>query len=120
MLGTMGADMVEQFRARETAMWTTATRSDRTWMAAHLSPTFTEFGRSGRSYTRDEILELVVGEIDVVLPLPHFAARRLDDDVVLVTYRSISSDNHSNRASVWVRRVDRWLLEFHQGTPTTP
>jgi hypothetical protein len=102
----------------ETALWTTGTRTDRAWMDAHLSPTFTEFGRSGRRYTRDDILDLPVGDIDAVLPLPDLAVRTLDHNTQLVTYRSIVGRDEANRASVWVRRDDRWQLEFHQGTPT--
>jgi hypothetical protein len=100
----------------ETAMWTTCTRSSREWMDAHLSPTFTEFGRSGRRYTRNDILDAPIGEIDVVLPLPDLTVRMLDHNTQLVTYRSIDGPEQVNRASIWVRNDGRWLLEFHQGT----
>lgn len=115
-----GMDVEAELRSLETAMWTTATRGDRAWVDRHLSPTFTEFGRSGQSYDRDETLDQEIAEIEVVLPLPDLEMRWLADDIALLTYRSIRSGEYSNRASVWVRRAGRWLMEFHQGTPTTP
>ena len=48
-------------------MWADATRGDRVWMNAHLSETFTEFGWSGRRYTRSDILDQEIGPIDVEL-----------------------------------------------------
>jgi ribonuclease HI len=118
----MRAGDAERLIGLETAMWLADTRGDRTWMDEHLSPSFTEFGRSGRSYTRDEILDQHVTEIEIEMPLSHLDVRRLGTNIALVTYRTIEPRGHSHRASVW-RRADRrsgWQLEFHQGTPTAP
>jgi hypothetical protein len=49
---------------------------------------FAEFGRSGRRYTRAEILDLDVGEIHATLPLRDLRCRRLGGGVVLVTYQA--------------------------------
>jgi len=116
----MRSDDVDRLIELETAMWVTATRCDRDWMDGYLSPTFTEFGRSGTSYTRAEILDDDVGEIDATLI--DFDLRLLDDACALVTYRSIEPRGHSHRASIWKRAENDagWQLEFHQGTPTTP
>ena len=103
----------------ETAMWAAATRADPDWMTAHLAPDFVEFGRSGRRYGRDDIIDLPVGDLSDVT-LTDLRSRMLSDDVALVTYRSVRGDDHSHRASVWRRHPDGWMLEFHQGTPTTP
>lgn len=118
----MSSGDLERLRALETAMWTTTTRGDVRWMDEHLSPTFTEFGRSGANYTRPAMLEHHVTDIDIVLPLTALEVRPLGDDVALVTYRSIEGRGPAHRASVWRRSGNDagWQLEFHQGTPTTP
>jgi hypothetical protein len=100
----------------ERAMWTDATRGDRSWMADHLAASFTEFGWSGRRSTRDDILGMVVGPIGA--GLADMAVRPLGPDTALVTYRSIEARGDGNRASVWTRRNGRWRLDFHQGTPS--
>jgi len=100
-------------------MWVSATRADRNWMVEHLSRTFTEFGRSGASYTRAEVLDQQIGDIEATLV--DFDLRLLADACALVTYRSIEPRGHSHRASIWKRAENEagWQLEFHQGTPTT-
>lgn len=98
----------------ERAMWADATRRNRSWMDEHLASTFTEFGWSGRRYSRDDILDTAIEPIDA--ELADMAVRPLGPDTALVTYRSIEPRGDGNRASVWIRRNGRWRLEFHQGT----
>ena len=90
----------------------------RSHSAAPLSPGFVEFGRSGRRYTREEIIAADIGDFSAVLPLRDLAMRPLGDDYVLVTYQSEISGLRANRSSIWRRTSDGWLMEFHQGTPT--
>jgi hypothetical protein len=118
----LGVDptVIEELLELETAMWTMSTRSDRAWTDAHLSPTSTEIGRSGRSDDRDEILGLRFGPIDAELPLRDVPVRPLGSDSFIVTDRTIGSLGSSRRASVRVRTDVGWMLEFHQGTPTAP
>jgi len=112
-----------ELRILEESLWRTETRGDRVYMDSVLAAGFMEFGRSGRSYSRDEILGAAIDEIDAVLPLPDLGVRLVGDEIALVTYRSevrVDGDLQiANRASLW-RRVapGQWLLEFHQGTPT--
>ena len=59
-----------ELAALETTLWNANTRGDREWMSEILSPTFTEFGRSGRVYTRDDSLSVSVPDhIEIELPL---------------------------------------------------
>ncbi len=113
-----GTDMhdIDRLRHLEEGMWATPTRSDRDWMDRHLAPGFHEVGRSGRRWTRDEILAAPVSEIDSLIPLPDFSVRQLSEDVVLVTYRSVVAGLSSLRSSIWRQSAEGWLLEFHQGT----
>lgn len=103
----------------EEAMWRPETRADRRWMDARLSATFVEFGQSGRRYTRAEIIEADVGDFSAVLPLRDLTMRPLGEHHVLVTYQSEMGGIRANRSSIWQRTPSGWLMEFHQGTPTT-
>lgn len=96
------------------AMWTDATRGDRAWMAEHLTETFTEFGQSGATYDRDDILDTPVGQIHVALS--DIAVRPLGRDAAIVTYRTDQTRGIGNRCEVWVRRAGAWRLDFSQGT----
>lgn len=112
----LGDDVEDTLVALEHAMWNDLTRGDPTWMDRHLSASFTEHGRSGRRWTRDEIIEQDLGPIAATLT--DLAVRALGRDAALVTYRSIEPRGASNRMSVWTRSDGRWLLDVHQGTPT--
>ena len=112
----------EQLARLEESLWRTETRFDREYMEAVLAPDFLEFGRSGRTYSRVEVLELERAPIDAVLR--DLTIRALGPDVALATY--VSELRHgeeltlANRGSIWTRTNSRWLLRFHQGTPTSP
>lgn len=108
---------LDELRDLEEAMWRAETRGDPVWMDAHLAPGFTEFGRSGRRYSREDVLDADVDEIDAVFPLPDLVLRQISDEVVLVTYRGDVDGEQSHRSSVWRRASGAWLMEFHQGTP---
>ena len=92
-------------------------------MESVLAEDFTEFGRSGRSYTREQSISTPVGDFATKLPLPEFEVRMVTGSVALVTYRSevryATETLSANRSSVWRRDpILGWQLEFHQGTPT--
>jgi hypothetical protein len=97
------------------AMWAETTRGDRAWMTEHLTETFTEFGQSGLTYSRDDILEIPVGPIGA--NLSDLAVRSLGRDAALVTYRSHQTRGIGNRCEMWVRQAGVWRLDFSQGTP---
>ncbi len=85
-----------------------------------LADDFGEFGRSGRVYSRAEVL--AVSDDTIEATLRDIEVHQLADGVALVTY--VSEVQHevldlANRASLWVRRDGRWQLRFHQGTPTS-
>ena len=110
---------VSELLELEHAMWEIDTRGDREWMDAHLADDFVEYGRSGRVYDKQQILDGPVGPFRA--ELDDLRVERLAKDVALITYRSTSifadaPPGHANRASIWVRD-GRWRLRFHQGTP---
>ncbi|WP_416349251.1 DUF4440 domain-containing protein [Leptolyngbya sp. CCNP1308] len=102
-------------------------RGDRERLAQLLAPDFREFGRSGASYTRNDMLARL--SLETEAPQIHaqdFAVQELADSVVLLTYRSahrsLSGElhRHTNRSSIWRLNLTGWQMVFHQGTPTEP
>jgi hypothetical protein len=118
--------LLDKLITLETKLHRVETRRNRQRMEALLHPDFIEIGRSGRVYTRAEILEEF--GTDSVLPAihaSHFDLVVLADGVALLTYRSAHVDadgnlqRHTLRSSVWVSTKAGWQMRFHQGTPTT-
>jgi hypothetical protein len=111
----------EELEALERALLTGTVRTDAAALDALLAEEFREFGASGRTYTKNEIVEALRVESSVVLALKDFRAERIGEGIVLVTYRSSRSEvghatRHALRSSIWVRRDGRWQIVFHQGT----
>lgn len=105
----------------EESLWRVETRFDNEHMERVLAADFSEFGRSGRRYARQDTLNVPRDACDAVLPLANFAVRAIADDVALVTYvsRVTYGDDVevANRSSLWSRHPDGWKIRFHQGTP---
>ena len=105
----------------EEAMWREETRFDKAFMERALAPDFFEFGRSGRTYTRQQILDFPREPIAAQLPLEDFRVRLLDANTAQLTYNSKvryqDVMESGRRSSIWSRSGDTWVLRFHQGTP---
>jgi hypothetical protein len=105
----------------EEAMWREEMRFDKAFMERALAPDFFEFGRSGRTYTRQQILDFPREPIDAQLPLEDFRVSLLDANTAQVTYNSKVRNQgvveFGRRSSIWSRSGDTWVLRFHQGTP---
>lgn len=106
--------------ALEHTLWRTETRHDRALMDQTFAADFHEFGRSGRRYTRDDLLPN--GETHTIDATLHaLTVTQISPDIALVTYlselRRPTGPEWANRASLWDRTTGRWQLRFHQGTP---
>lgn len=113
-----GPDPEAQLIELEHALWRAETRFDQKFMERTLADDFSEFGRSGRVYTRADTLAVPGDTIEATLR--DIEVDRITEHVALVTY--VSEVRHeqldvANRASLWVHRDGRWQLRFHQGTP---
>jgi len=113
-------DRLEITRLEE-AMWRGETRFDLTFQETRFAPDFFEFGRSGRVYSRKQIILSETGEIQARLPLEDLSIRVLDENTAQVTYNShVEHDGvveHARRSSIWSRGDHGWVMRFHQGTP---
>jgi hypothetical protein len=119
--------LIDELKTLELELHKTETRRSRERMEALLHPEFAEIGRSGKMYSRAEILN----EFGADKVLPAIQARNFDlallaERIALLTYVSSHLDEkgtphrHTLRSSVWVRTSLGWQMRFHQGTPTTP
>jgi len=91
-------------------------------MDAVLHPDFSEVGRSGRVFTRDEVLEMPHVEIRVNIPRESLTIVGIAPGVALVTYETTpleSLHGAALRASIWLADGTRWLLRYHHATPAT-
>ena len=118
----LSAQDFAELKELEERLWIVEFRFDRAWMEDVLAYDFSEFGRSGRIYSRNDCLDFDRGEtIDAVIPLPDFKARYISSDVVQTTYiSSVIYDGEverGNRSSIWLKTATGWKLKFHQGTP---
>lgn len=105
----------------EQEMHLNSTRKNRERMEVLLDPEFKEIGRSGRTYTRQEILEEFINEGNLPKILVSDASVTvLGEDLVLLTYQSRhdSSDapRPTLRSSLWRKHGSDWRICFHQGT----
>ena len=89
-----------------------------------LDEDFVEFGASGRRWTREEILGLLVSEpFTDAVAIEAFEAFEIGADAVLALYEAVGVDPSDGRtvrrrrSSLWLRDGDRFRLRFHQGTP---
>ncbi|MEC9342573.1 MAG: nuclear transport factor 2 family protein [Pseudomonadota bacterium] len=114
-------DRVDLGRLEE-SLWTTATRCDDAYMDEIFAEDFVEFGRSGRVWSREDMLPGSSGGGEIRAELAGMSVRSMGGAIVLVTYQSAISrkggTEFANRASIWSRGGKfGWRLRFHQGTP---
>ncbi len=112
----MTADELQEVVRRERLLLDPAIRADVGQVSQLLHANFVEFGRSGRVWDRESVLIAVAADPAVSGPAQDFAAVRLADGVVLLTY-SVTGPEGSRRSSIWVLDAAAgWQLRFHQGT----
>lgn len=88
-------------------------------LAQLLADDFVEFGKSGRKYSKSEMLDALAADPPKEILATEFQVTALGPHAGLVTYRAFAGGVRSLRSSVWVLRDDRWQLLFHQGTSIT-
>ena len=118
------AAMIDFFRDLEERLLRAEVRRSSDEAGKLLASDFTEFGSSGAVYSRQQTLDALAKKSPIELSATDFSVRVLCDGVVLVTYRSARNDRasgrewHSLRSSIWKFADGRWLMSFHEGTPT--
>ncbi|MBV8736059.1 MAG: DUF4440 domain-containing protein [Alphaproteobacteria bacterium] len=113
-------------RALEGRLLDPAGRHSADQLSQLLADDFVGFGRSGRVYSKAQIISRLTSEPSIsaspVVEIGDFTARTLAPDVMLLTYRLMERDREgasmssSWRCSIWQLIDCRWQMIFHQGT----
>jgi hypothetical protein len=115
------------FKRLEARLQLPSVRTSRQQLDMLLADEFLEFGASGGTYNKREIVAALVADPESALPryatMQNLKVYWLADHVRLVVYRSSKTrpgttvPERANRSSIW-RKIDgRWQMLFHQGTP---
>ncbi|MCO5388548.1 MAG: DUF4440 domain-containing protein [Desulfosporosinus sp.] len=89
-----------------------------------LADDFVEFGVSGRTFDKLQVVEELPHSPPVPVIIKEFQVKILSPDVVLATYRAVKTNEsreemrNSLRSSIWKFLDGRWQMVFHQGTRT--
>jgi len=104
----------------ERQLWAFESRYNVELMDSLLAPDFVEFGRSGKVYTRKELLTNGEGKRTFNALIHQYDVRLLAPAIALATYVSELQaggvTERANRSSIWDRTSGDWKLRFHQGT----
>jgi glyoxylase I family protein len=85
-----------------------------------LAEDFVEFGSSGNTYTKIEVISALSQEPARNITARDFKVKQLLPGNALVTYRTYQQEISTLRSSVWQLRAGKWQLVFHQGTIISP
>ena len=110
----MDPDLAEVVQ-RELLLHDAEVRHDPARLLALLHSDFREYGASGRIWDSSDVAVATTGSRELIIATD-LHARRLADDVVLLTYRSRVGAQEALRSSIWLLTDGAWLLLFHQGT----
>ena len=84
-----------------------------------LADGFREFGASGRTYDKPDVIALLLRTNPRTMELRDLKTVELCEGVVLLTYEAIDASRSTNRSSIWRRTEGTWQLLFHQETVRT-
>jgi hypothetical protein len=116
------SSLADHLESLERQLLDVATRSSPNMAGDLLAAGFREFGKSGRVWTRAEIIAALATEaVQIDYRLEDFIVKSLGEDFALVTYAiyvsAIDGIGKALRSSVWQCEADgKWRLLFHQGT----
>ena len=110
------ASDAEQVIALERSLLTDEVLGDPAAVAALLHPQWSEVGRSGRLWTREELLD-EIGPLEEEASLDVISCMPVAPDTMLLLWRSVTDSGSTLRSSLWVRERGHWQQLYHQGTP---
>ncbi len=120
----MVSSLYEQIYDLEDRLLQPEIRGSREEISMLLADDFVEFGVSGRTFDKLQVVEELPHSPAVPVIIKDFQVKVLSPDVVLVTYRAVKTNEfreemrNSLRSSIWKFLDGRWQMVFHQGTRT--
>ena len=108
--------ITETLRELEDQLLDPSVRGSRREVEDLLADDFTEFGSSGRVYSRSEMIAALqeVPGFDGPRTIESYEVRAFGAEAAIATYRV--RESNTLRSSVWVCEDGRWRMLFHQGT----
>jgi hypothetical protein len=122
-------ELLTHLKSLEVHLHQTDAWNDPSGISAILHARFVEFGSSGATYTRAQIIESLGGPSAgpaVRIWSQDYRLHLQESGLALLLYHSahIGYDDrlvrHTLRSSLWQNTADGWQMLFHQGTPTLP
>ena len=117
---SMNSTLEQHLIALEKRLLKPEIRASAKELADLLTDDFLEFGRSGRIYNKQAIIDALPLETGEQIIAEGFQIKSLGTDVALITYRSMRQNKdeprHTLRSSLWRFGEGRWQITFHQGT----
>jgi len=119
--------LLSVLQSLETQLHEPESRHDQALITQLLHEDFSEIGRSGRQFNKQQTLEGLLAESNApTIFATDFELALLGEGVALLTYKSFQRDeagepiNNTLRSSLWLEAEEghRWQLRFHQGTPS--
>lgn len=111
--------MLELLLKLEMSLWITETRYNKDYLEKILHPKFKEFGMSGNSYDKQDIIDSKKQQLDIIFPFTNVDIHEINN-TYLITYQVKRKQEDiittSNRSSLWVCEGETCQLLFHQGT----
>lgn len=117
--------MTAELRAREPVFHMEPEGADEAHFEAMLVDDYFEVGASGRVYTRENVMEIVLGrygrgEPGIDNEVEDFRVRQIGDQMFIATYTLHQPDGHTTRSTrrstVWTNTAGQWQVVYHQGT----
>ncbi|WP_374110183.1 DUF4440 domain-containing protein [Okibacterium sp. HSC-33S16] len=110
-------DFCSAIRDAELALLSSPVRRSPEQVRAMLHPDFVEIGRSGRRWTRDEIVAALAAAADGETPaVDEWEFVEISGDLTLATYLLRGEDGTSRHSSLWDTSSGSLVMRFHQGT----
>lgn len=85
-----------------------------------IEPSFREVGASGRRYSREYVLDIMVertkSKNEDKWETKDFHCLEIAENNFLLTYTLIQGERITRRATIWRRYKEGWKIVYHQGT----
>jgi len=113
--------VLEQLASREPLFHRVELGTSRADFENMTVPDFWEIGASGRTYSRDFVLDELAkrysGPYEDLWETSDFGCQELAPDLYLLTYMLLQNHTRrTRRATIWQRTLSGWKAVFHQGT----
>ena len=105
---------------RELALLTSEFRGSAERLEELLDPDFEEIGKSGRLWTRAEMIAALAADTDPeqhTVSTSDMVGRTVCSGLVLLTYVMELEGRRARRSSLWRLSTKGWRVLYHQGTP---